>query len=151
MMFVTKTIKILILQSPKSWSVVFTIAACVHLFGITFYGIFASGEVQYWAEPPVDEKQVWSPSKAEITKETAFVRLKFQIYIQMFMLTVQSVNHQNEPQADTQINKTTINYGATQPVANNPFAYASTMLAQQTVQPEAKDSYLHGTAEDRTY
>lgn len=65
-----------ILQSPKSWSVVFTIAACVHLFGITFYGIFASGEVQYWAEPPVDEKQVWSPTKAEITKETAFVRLK---------------------------------------------------------------------------
>ncbi|KAG4070847.1 hypothetical protein HA402_011073 [Bradysia odoriphaga] len=116
-------------KSSRSWSIVFTIAACVHLFGITFYGIYASGELQYWAEPPVDEKQVWSPTKAVITKETAF----------------------NEPQADTQINKPTINYGATQPNPTNPFAYASAMLEQQAVQPEAKDTYLHGTADDRTY
>lgn len=57
---------------------------------------------------------------------------------------------QNEPQVNTQINTTTINYGATKPATTNPFAYASA-ISEQTVQPEAKDTYLHGTTEDRTY
>lgn len=63
-------------QGRDEWSVVFTIAALVHLFGITFYGVFASGELQPWAEPPQQEQQVWSPSKGGglPTAETAFVR-----------------------------------------------------------------------------
>lgn len=32
-------------------------AATVHLIGITFYGIFASGELQPWAEPPGGESE----------------------------------------------------------------------------------------------
>ncbi|XP_037040473.1 vesicular glutamate transporter 3-like [Bradysia coprophila] len=59
-------------RTPWSWSNAFLITACVHLFGIVFYGIFASGELQHWAEPPVEEKQDWSPTKAEITEETAY-------------------------------------------------------------------------------
>jgi len=39
------------------WTTVFTIAACVHLYGITFYGIFASGKLQPWAEPSSEEQQ----------------------------------------------------------------------------------------------
>lgn len=63
-----------VLQGRDEWSVVFTIAALVHLFGITFYGIFASGELQPWAEPPAQEQTVWSPSKEGYpTAETTFV------------------------------------------------------------------------------
>ena len=29
-------------------------AACVHIFGVIFYGCFASAEKQYWAEPHED-------------------------------------------------------------------------------------------------
>lgn len=61
------------LQPKERWSIVFTIAAAVHLFGITFYGIFASGDLQPWAEPVVQEKTVWSPSKGEYNAETSFV------------------------------------------------------------------------------
>lgn len=43
------------------------------MFGITFYGIFASGELQPWAEPVVQEKAVWSPSRGEYNAETSFV------------------------------------------------------------------------------
>lgn len=65
-------------QQKDEWSVVFTIAALVHLFGITFYGVYASGEPQPWAETQIPETQVWSPSKAGAypTAETAFVRIK---------------------------------------------------------------------------
>lgn len=62
------------IQTPESWSLVFRIAAGVHLFGITFYAIFASGELQYWAEPKMEEQKVWSPTTAGAIKETTFVR-----------------------------------------------------------------------------
>lgn len=71
-------------QGRDEWSVVFTIAALVHLFGITFYGVFASGELQPWAEPPQQEQQVWSPSKGGglPTAETAFVRTFLFVLLQ---------------------------------------------------------------------
>jgi ACS family sodium-dependent inorganic phosphate cotransporter-like MFS transporter 6/7/8 len=36
-------------------------AATVHFIGVTFYGVFASGELQPWSEPPTEEKKVWNP------------------------------------------------------------------------------------------
>lgn len=47
----------------------------MHLVGITFYAIFASGELQPWAETIIEEKKVWSPSGGgEICQqETEFV------------------------------------------------------------------------------
>lgn len=35
------------------WHHVFMIASCIHFIGVIFYGIFASGEVQSWAEDAV--------------------------------------------------------------------------------------------------
>jgi len=72
---------------------VFTLAACVHLVGCTFYGIFASGELQPWAEPPAEEQKVWAPPPGAITntdpsqagmlgdymKETSFVSIQLWI------------------------------------------------------------------------
>lgn len=71
---------------------VFTIGALVHMFGITFYGIFACGELQDWAEPPVQEQTVWSPSKAGFTEETSFVSCFFfhrEIRLLTFSLNTQ--------------------------------------------------------------
>ena len=50
------------MQSRASWKIVFLMAATVHSIGVTFYAIFASGDLQPWAEPPSDEqKKVWDP------------------------------------------------------------------------------------------
>lgn len=45
------------LQTRQSWSEVFILAAVIHYIGVVFYAIFASGELQSWAEPKVEEDQ----------------------------------------------------------------------------------------------
>ncbi|XP_031624157.1 vesicular glutamate transporter 1 [Contarinia nasturtii] len=119
-------------KDGDGWSVVFTIAALVHLFGITFYGVFASGELQPWAEPPAQEQTVWSPSKVGYpTAETAF-------------------NESADPTTQININAGA-NYGAVGHVANNPFASSAASMVEEPVQPEARDKYMHGTTDDRSY
>ncbi|XP_034479140.1 vesicular glutamate transporter 1-like [Drosophila innubila] len=45
----------LIQENPTGcWTTIFTLAACVHLIGCIFYGVFASGELQPWAEPTAE-------------------------------------------------------------------------------------------------
>jgi ACS family sodium-dependent inorganic phosphate cotransporter-like MFS transporter 6/7/8 len=163
----------LFVQADKSsWTTVFTIAACVHLTGITFYGIFASGELQPWAEPTLEEQKAWDPIAEGTVKETSFVRagkihfptVKSLISIKMF---------QNDPNSmNMQINHANVtSYGATEHVAGNPFAtnmnntaintnvnvsssnpFANnTMMPAEPVQPYPTDSYLHGTAQDRDF
>lgn len=44
-------------QTRRSWSEVFILAAVIHYIGVLFYGIFASGELQPWAEPKVEQDQ----------------------------------------------------------------------------------------------
>ncbi|BFZ15917.1 hypothetical protein BsWGS_18955 [Bradybaena similaris] len=41
------------------WQYVFLIASFIHFAGVIFYGTFASGEKQPWADPPVEE--TWRP------------------------------------------------------------------------------------------
>ncbi|CRL01215.1 CLUMA_CG014417, isoform A [Clunio marinus] len=138
-------------QKDRScWTTVFTIAACVHLTGITFYGVFASGELQPWAEPTMEEQKAWDPTAPGAIKETSF----------------------NDADAmNMQINHTKqVSYGATEHVAgnpfnqnptiapaynqvvnpSNPFAFPST-IQEEPVQPYATDAYMHGTAEDRSF
>ncbi|CAI9734016.1 vesicular glutamate transporter 1-like isoform X2 [Octopus vulgaris] len=43
----------------SSWEHVFLIASMVHFGGVIFYAIFASGELQPWAEPPPEDE--WKP------------------------------------------------------------------------------------------
>ncbi|KAI4807640.1 hypothetical protein KUCAC02_027433 [Chaenocephalus aceratus] len=38
-------------KTREEWQGVFLIASLVHYAGVIFYGLFASGEKQYWAEP----------------------------------------------------------------------------------------------------
>lgn len=44
-------------------------AATVHLVGITFYGLFASGELQPWAEPSLEEQASWDNGPKPVTKD----------------------------------------------------------------------------------
>lgn len=48
----------LYLQTRSEWKIIFIIASCIHFAGITFYGIFASGEKQPWADPPEEERGI---------------------------------------------------------------------------------------------
>lgn len=43
---------ILLLKTSAEWEGVFIIAGMIHFCGVIFYAIFASGELQDWAEPP---------------------------------------------------------------------------------------------------
>lgn len=47
-------------KDADSWVAVFIVAACVHFFGVTFYGIFCSGELQPWAESSLEEQNAWN-------------------------------------------------------------------------------------------
>ena len=42
-----------------------------------------------------------------------------------------------------------VSYGAVEHVAGNPFA--NTTIMEESVQPDATDSYMHGNAYDRNY
>ncbi|KAL7636796.1 UNVERIFIED_CONTAM: hypothetical protein RMT77_012552 [Armadillidium vulgare] len=44
-------------NSQKEWQIVFIIASVIHFLGVIFYAIFASGELQPWAEPPPEEEE----------------------------------------------------------------------------------------------
>jgi len=47
----------LIVQTIAEWETVYLIASVIHFLGVTFYAIFASGEMQPWAEPSDDDDQ----------------------------------------------------------------------------------------------
>lgn len=57
----------------------------MHLAGITFYGIFASGDLQQWAEPTMEEQKAWDPLSAGAMKETSFVRI-FIFYLIVLLI-----------------------------------------------------------------
>ena len=40
----------------------FVIASVIHFLGVAFYAVFASGELQPWAEPPKDEEEPVKPA-----------------------------------------------------------------------------------------
>lgn len=41
-------------ETKEEWESVFIMAALIHFSGVAFYAIFASGDLQPWAEPPPD-------------------------------------------------------------------------------------------------
>uniref|UniRef100_A0A1I8AYS9 MFS domain-containing protein n=1 Tax=Meloidogyne hapla TaxID=6305 RepID=A0A1I8AYS9_MELHA len=51
-------------SNPNGWVTVFLLASMIHFTGITFYGVYASGELQDWAEPKEEEEKVWSAEQA---------------------------------------------------------------------------------------
>ncbi|CAI5444539.1 unnamed protein product [Caenorhabditis angaria] len=46
-------------HSKHGWTSVFLLASLIHFTGVTFYAVYASGELQDWAEPK-DEEEPWA-------------------------------------------------------------------------------------------
>ncbi|VDM09536.1 unnamed protein product [Wuchereria bancrofti] len=53
----------LIARGPRGWEKVFLLASLIHFTGVTFYAVYASGELQDWAEPK-DEEEPWFRNNA---------------------------------------------------------------------------------------
>jgi hypothetical protein len=53
-------------QAAGQWQTVFLIASLIHFAGVIFYAIFASGEKQAWADPPVSSTQGQPPQQVRI-------------------------------------------------------------------------------------
>ncbi|XP_030115969.4 vesicular glutamate transporter 1 [Taeniopygia guttata] len=56
-------------KTREEWQWVFLIAALVHYGGVAFYGAFASGEPQPWAEPPREEAEPLAPTGEDEEEE----------------------------------------------------------------------------------
>jgi len=54
----------------RQWEYVFIMASCIHFSGVAFYAMFASGELQPWAEPPPEYCEDAPPQKQEAIMET---------------------------------------------------------------------------------
>uniref|UniRef100_A0A1I7YMT7 MFS domain-containing protein n=1 Tax=Steinernema glaseri TaxID=37863 RepID=A0A1I7YMT7_9BILA len=46
-------------HGSHGWVKVFLLASLIHFTGVTFYAVYASGELQDWAEPK-EEEEPWS-------------------------------------------------------------------------------------------
>nr|WDE40214.1 vesicular glutamate transporter-like protein [Schizocardium californicum] len=52
-------------ETPKEWSRVYLISSLIHFSGVIFYGLFASGEKQKWADPPLEPDE-YVPGKDDM-------------------------------------------------------------------------------------
>ncbi|KAK6302076.1 hypothetical protein J4Q44_G00281290 [Coregonus suidteri] len=116
-------------KTREEWQYVFLIAALVHYGGVIFYGLFASGEKQWWAEP-----EQLSDDKCGILDEDELANETEELY------------------------RTSGGggYGATSqaPDPNGGGGGAGTWVSdwdktEELVQPPGTNSYLYGGEEDR--
>lgn len=107
-------------QTPDEWQRVFLIASLIHFGGVIFYALFASGELQPWAEPPgeqnPDEGPSWNPL------EHAF----------------STTSTEKHPNGDV----TTSFSEVKQPTYGTTTTTIETR--EELAQPPSKDTYLHG-------
>lgn len=154
----------------EDWPPVFILGACVHFAGVIFYGLFASGELQPWAEPPPEEGGVaplpgppqgppqgkaWDPMEGAAAPPPR-PSVPPPTYTQAVADPSQPLAQSTNPFA----------YGAVnQSAPTNPFSSSAlnaawdtapsqdfaNNLVSQPVQPEYGDPYLHGSVQDRAY
>ncbi|NXR99113.1 VGLU2 protein, partial [Oxylabes madagascariensis] len=105
-------------QTREEWQYVFLIAALVHYGGVIFYGIFASGEKQPWADPEqTSEEKCGFIHEDELAEETGDITQNYVNY------------------------STTKSYGATTQVNGGwPNGWEK---KEEFVQEEVQDSYTY--------
>ncbi|XP_022913322.1 vesicular glutamate transporter 1 [Onthophagus taurus] len=145
-------------ERSDHWSAVFILAACVHFFGVAFYGIFASGELQPWADSDAQEQSQWNPMDETVQmKKSSSLQTNGLLQTQMSANptygTVEPPNQQPKFPPPSYPAPPTPPSQAPPPVVNaaNPFLTGSNPFRSESVQPQAEDTYLHGTIADRTY
>uniref|UniRef100_H3AW83 Vesicular glutamate transporter 1 n=1 Tax=Latimeria chalumnae TaxID=7897 RepID=H3AW83_LATCH len=113
-------------KTREEWQYVFLIASLVHYGGVIFYGIFASGEKQPWAEPEEsNEEKCGFIHEDELANETEDIAQGFG-------------------------GSGGGGYGATKTTSFvNGGWPAEWERKEEFIQEPAKDSYLYGNASDR--
>ncbi|XP_066601443.1 vesicular glutamate transporter 1 [Prorops nasuta] len=144
-------------KDPQSWRNVFIIAACVHFFGVTFYAIFCSGELQPWADPTLEEQKSWNPmsdlgqTKPPLPPPPRTMQSEFIKQPSLNEDVNAAWNAYDQPSAAEnhlyagQDKNSMINYGATEH-NGNPFHTTNPFVGDVSasfVQPSAKDDYTH--------
>lgn len=150
------------LQTSEEWQKVFTIAGFIHLCGVIFYGIFASGELQPWSEPPPDPNHIpnWKirqmsikgghPPPSEMNGDLQRMDSGEMVHSQGYYPSATGGGpgpNMMDPNSNINLNNN-----------NNPF-YGATDVQQtsfyetrpQYSQPRPTDRYMHGSVEDREY
>ncbi|KAH9488858.1 hypothetical protein Btru_059287 [Bulinus truncatus] len=112
-------------QAKSEWQYVFLIASLIHFAGVIFYGIFASGEKQPWAEGPGEE--TWRPEHTLRPNDESW---KFSDH---------SNNQSNGGGGRT-------NYGAT-----SEKGYDDYVPTQYSPVYETKESFVQKPAKDKYY
>ncbi|XP_066141415.1 vesicular glutamate transporter 1 [Euwallacea fornicatus] len=161
--------------TKEQWRILIILSAFIHYAGIIFYGIFASGELQPWADPKAEEERQWNQmnESVPVTKyaaqpnglmqrrpsggmtnygaamETALPPSKASALPQEVTSgpPVRPPAPRPHFQEEAPVQPSVVpsaNPFLSGPISRNPFR-------QEAVQPEAQDTYLHGTIDDRTY
>lgn len=94
-------------DGPQGWVTVFVLASMIHFTGITFYGFYASGELQDWAEPKDEE---WTDPA--MGKQTHTVN---------YGSNAKQITDDNAPQPQNNDNYNNTVPQAYQSTAHNPF------------------------------
>nr|CAG4640809.1 EOG090X04X8 [Eulimnadia texana] len=130
-------------KSVEEWQTVFVIAAVIHFLGVVFYGIFASGELQPWAEPPKEEPPVsWNP-----------LADSFKPQYSQDGYDNSSMNTETTPAIQAQAyNSRLPSYGT---VSGQDYNYYNAAVPPtshaQPVQPAANEAYVQGNMYSQNY
>ncbi|XP_060725403.1 vesicular glutamate transporter 1 isoform X1 [Tachysurus vachellii] len=117
-------------KTREEWQYVFLIASLVHYGGVIFYGIFASGEKQDWAEPEkTSEEKCGILGEDELANETEEL---YRTVGGAYGATDHSQDHKRMDHAG----------GG----ASRVFEWNKT---EEYVQPDGANSYLYGGEEER--
>lgn len=141
-------------KDTQSWKNVFLIAACVHIFGVTFYAIFCSGELQPWADPNMEEQKNFAmdefgQAKPPIPPPPNTMQSEFIKQPSMGGGATDDWSNYDQQPVDNmyaQQEKPVISYGSTETNTNNPFhstnPFASDINAS-LVQPPTINDYAY--------
>nr|CAG4646208.1 EOG090X04X8 [Macrothrix elegans] len=151
-------------EKPDEWQTVFVIASVIHFLGVGFYAVFASGELQPWAEPPKEEEPIQTPGPQRPPLPQAPWNPFDPTQKPQYNGDPTYVTTETTPaiQSTNPFNGRLHSYGATedytyqqqiQPQAPpyNPATFPADFSNVQQVQPAPQDPYLHGTIQDRNY
>lgn len=128
-------------QTIEEWQDVFIIAGLIHFCGVIFYGIFASGELQPWAEPPPlpEESIQQQPPQLQQQQSVGWNPYDTSAWDK-------DPNQQNGSVGGfANYNQPT--YGATSDVQQTSFYETRPEYVQQA----PTDMYMHGSVADRQY
>ncbi|CAH1127375.1 unnamed protein product [Ceutorhynchus assimilis] len=142
---------VIINGTKEQWRVLIILSAFIHYGGIIFYGIFASGELQPWADPTVEEEKQWNQMN-ETVPVAKYTNPQNGGLTNYGAAMETSLERPVVPPPRPPAPRTLSQEGIVPPA--NPFlggAVSRNPFRQETVQPQAQDTYLHGSIEDRSY